>query len=337
MDNFFYGELPSFLEECAQIPVVKRLQKIGMNCGCEYTSFPVFRNLKPYTRYDHSLGAALIIWHFTADRAQAAAGLLHDIATPVFAHVVDFMNGDYLKQESTEAGTAAIIASSPELQSFLERNSLTTLDVCDYHRYPIADNDTPQLSADRLEYSFGNMVNFGICTEETAKLFYEDLTVGSNEKGQKEIMFQTQQTAEEFAMAALQCSQIYVSDEDRYAMQILSEILRYAVGHSLITRDDLHSTEEEVIRKLLQDEHANTMWKEFRSYGRIVYHESEGLAGKWRKIDAKKRFIDPMVKENGRLSQLSPDFRDALHFFLQTDFDYRICAVPETDGIICPV
>ncbi len=308
-----------------------------MNCGCEYTSFPVFRNLKPYTRYDHSLGAALIIWHFTADRAQAAAGLLHDIATPVFAHVVDFMNGDYLKQESTEAGTEAIIASSPELQSFLERNSLTTLDVCDYHRYPIADNDTPQLSADRLEYSFGNMVNFGICTEETAKLFYEDLTVGSNEKGQKEIMFQTQQTAEEFAMAALQCSQIYVSDEDRYAMQILSEILRYAVGHSLITRDDLHSTEEEVIRKLLQDEHANTMWKEFRSYGRIVYHESEGLAGKWRKIDAKKRFIDPMVKENGRLSQLSPDFRDALHFFLQTDFDYRICAVPETDGIICPV
>ena len=337
MDSFIYGGLPLFLEECAQIPVVTRLQKIGMNCGCEYTSFPVFRNLKPYTRYDHSLGTALIIWHFTADRAQAAAGLLHDIATPVFAHVVDFMNGDYLKQESTEAGTEAIIASSPELQGFLKRNSLTTLDVCDYHRYPIADNDTPQLSADRLEYSLGNMVNFGICTEETAKMFYEDLTVGTNEKGQKEIMFQTQQIAEGFAMAALKCSQIYVSDEDRYSMQILSEILQYAVEHNLITRDDLYSTEEEVIRKLLQDEQAKTMWKEFRNYGRIVYHESERLAGKWRKIDAKKRFIDPMVKQNGRLSRLSAVFHDALHSFLQTDFDYHICAVPETIGIICPL
>ena len=33
------------------------------------------------------------------------AALLHDIATPVFAHVIDFLNNDYEKQESTEAET----------------------------------------------------------------------------------------------------------------------------------------------------------------------------------------------------------------------------------------
>jgi len=27
-------------------------------------------------------------------------------------------------------------------------------EVCDYHKYPIADNEIPQLSADRLEYMY---------------------------------------------------------------------------------------------------------------------------------------------------------------------------------------
>ena len=300
-----------------------------MNCGCEYTSFPLFRNLNPYTRYDHSVGVSLIIWHFTKNQAQTISGLLHDVATPVFAHVVDFMNGDYLKQESTEADTEAMIDRSPELQSFLNRNDLTTRDVCDYHRYPIADNDIPQLSADRLEYSLGNMINFGICTKETATAFYEDLTVGTNEKNLEELMFRTRQAAEAFALAALECSNIYVSDEDRYAMQILSEILRYALEHGVIGRNDLYTTEETVIRKLLLDEQTNAMWKEFRSYRRIARDEPNMTPGKWRKIYAKKRFIDPMVKGSGRISRLSQDFRDALNVFLQTDHGYYICASAE--------
>ena len=66
-----------------------------------YTAFPQFADIDSYSRYDHSIGVALIIWHFTHDRKQAIAGLLHDVASPVFAHVVDFMHGDYLTQEST--------------------------------------------------------------------------------------------------------------------------------------------------------------------------------------------------------------------------------------------
>ena len=110
---------------------MQRLRQVGMNCGCEYTAFPRFAGWPPYSRFDHSVGVGLIVWHFTGDLRQSAAGLLHDVATPVFAHTVDFLNGDHLRQESTEARTAELIAASPELRALLARHGLAPEDVSD--------------------------------------------------------------------------------------------------------------------------------------------------------------------------------------------------------------
>ena len=84
----YIADIPEPLKDIAEAPSIQRLRQIGMNCGCEYTSFPVFQRPGSYHRFDHSLGVALIVWRFTHDLRQAAAGLLHDIATPVFAHVI---------------------------------------------------------------------------------------------------------------------------------------------------------------------------------------------------------------------------------------------------------
>ena len=84
--SVYHQDIPPFLLQLAAAAPMQRLRQVGMNCGCEYTSFPRFRCLPSYSRYDHSLGVGLIVWHFTGDAAQAAAGLLHDVATPVFAH-----------------------------------------------------------------------------------------------------------------------------------------------------------------------------------------------------------------------------------------------------------
>ena len=83
--DIYHSNIPDFLLEAAQTAAVQRLQDVGMNCGCEYTGFPQFERLERYSRYDHSMGVALILWHFTGNTEQAMSGLLHDIATPVFA------------------------------------------------------------------------------------------------------------------------------------------------------------------------------------------------------------------------------------------------------------
>lgn len=324
LHTVYHPTLPPILSELSRTLPMERLKYVGMNCGCEYTAFPRFRQGKDYNRYLHSLGVGLIVWHFTQDEAQAAAGLLHDIATPAFAHVVDFLQGDYLTQEATEEGTRARIIGSPEILDVLKRHALTVEAVEDYHRYPIADNDTPRLSADRLEYTLGNALNYGFSTRAELQSLYGDLTVGKNEAGTPELCFRSRAKAVGFARIALDCAKVYVSDEDRYSMQALSELLGKALARGILTWEDISGTEPALLEKLTASPLAPE-WEHFCALSQIL-RASVPMDGRpWRQIPAKKRRIDPLVQGEGRVSALDPSLADALAAYLSE---------PQTDWIL---
>ena len=323
LSRLYASEIPDFLRDACETDALRRLRDVGMNCGCEYTNFLRFRALAPYSRFDHSLGVALIVWQHTHDKKQAMAGLLHDVATPVFAHVVDFLKGDYLAQEATEAGTEATIRASRELCAALDKYGLTVDEVKDYHVYPIADNDSPRLSADRLEYSIGNMFNYGFADYRTIETLYRDIAVGTNECGETELVFTHLERASAFANLALKCGKVYVCDEDRYAMQRLSEALADALKAGIITSDDLATTEPQVIAKLTADAETAEAWHAFRAL-HATETADNAQGGAWRKIYAKKRYIDPFVAGRGRVSALDADFAAALDAFRTQSQDYWV-------------
>ncbi len=321
--QIYHTDIPEFIRSIAETPAMQRLKDIGMNCGCEYTSFPLFIGLQKYSRFNHSIGVGLIVWHFTHDIRQTVAALLHDISTPVFAHVIDFMNGDHERQESTESRTTEFIDASEELQVCLAHEQLTTADVDDYHRFPIADNDTPRLSADRLEYTMGNIVNYGIGSREDVAMWYDDIEVGQNEEEIDELMFCHPDMALGFGMATLQTSAIYVDDQDRYAMQMLARLIKKHSERGVITIDDLYTGESQVIQQLMDDKEARADWLRYRklhTMSPIATPYSEPLA-----VPAKKRFIDPYIKGEGRLSSISNSFRQSLDLFLRQSFEHKIC------------
>lgn len=324
LSKLYASEIPDFLREACETDALRRLRDVGMNCGCEYTDFPRFRDLALYSRFDHSLGVALIVWQYTHDKRQAMAGLLHDVATPAFAHVVDFLKGDYLAQEATEAGTEATIRASHSLCAVLEKYGLTVDEVKDYHIYPVADNDSPRLSADRLEYSIGNAINYGFADHRTAEALYRDITVGTNEFGETELVFAHLEQASAFAALALKCGKVYVCDEDRYAMQRLAEVLADALKAGVIAADDLTTTEPQIIAKLTADEKTATAWRTFRAMHATEIANDAQPDGAWRKIYAKKRFIDPYVAGQGRASALDADFAAALDAFRAQSQDYWV-------------
>lgn len=313
--HIYHENIPSFLAEAAATTPMARLRGVGMNCGCEYTSFPLFENWQSYSRFDHSMGAALITWHFTQNKTQAMAALLHDIATPVFSHVVDFFHGDHEKQERTESGTEERILSSQELAEVCRRYGIDPEETTDYHRYPIADNDSPRLSADRLEYTLGNIVNFGFGTEETVRTYYEDLVAT-----EEELVFRTPEIAVAFAKDALRCGKIYVSDQDRFAMQTLANLLKEAVAAGILTEADFHTREAPVIQKLESSSLA-PLWKSYCGLHQLA-RSSSGLV-----IPAKKRCIDPAVLGGQRASQINTEFSYDLEEFLAYSFDYGLCAI----------
>lgn len=321
--NIYHNDIPDFVRRIAQTAPMRRLQQVGMNCGCEYTSFPTFDLAEPYSRYEHSVGAGLIVWHFTHDVQQSVAALLHDIATPAFAHVVDFLHNDHERQESTEDLTLATIQSCPELVVILTELSLSPEDVADYHLFPIADNDTPRLSSDRLEYTMGNIVNFGLASHERVGELYRNLCVGTNEEGNPEIVFTDVELASAFARLSLQCSKLYVSDEDRYAMQRLALLLKEAIGREVIAEADLMLTEPQIIAKLTADKEIAEQWAHFCALSQIFVGEPgpEAL-----KVPAKKRCINPFVRGRGRVADYDEDYRVALNEFLNYSFDYWMSA-----------
>ena len=147
-------EIPDFLNEYINTKEMQKQSGISVSCGTYYTK--LFDKMIWYSSLDHSIAVSLIVWNFTKDKKQTLAGLFHDIATPVFKHSIDFMNGDYEKQESTEELTTRIINESQEIMKLLKRDGIKVEEVDNYHIYPIADNDTPMLSADRLEYTLSN-------------------------------------------------------------------------------------------------------------------------------------------------------------------------------------
>ncbi len=320
--GIYHHEIPRFLKEFADVPEMRRIREVGMNCGCEYTQFERFKGLQPYSRCQHSLSCALITWHFTQDIRQSVASLFHDISTPVFAHVVDFLNGDYLKQESTEEKTAQMIRESREIGVLLRKYGLKPDDVSDYHRFPICDNDSPKLSADRLEYTLGNIVNFSLKTEDKVREYYDDLRITENEEGTPELAFSDFDIAEEFALDSLKCSNIYVSDEDRYSMQILAEILRLAIDYGIISYDQLYTDEPSVIEKLHGAKITTALWNKFCAMKEMYDPQPDDLNA--RIINAKKRYIDPLVIGKGRMSELSPLYKREKNRFMMLDFSAPI-------------
>ena len=291
----YHNGIPPFLDAYAHTPVVKRLQKIGMNCGCEYTAFPLFRRLGSYSRYDHSLGVALIVWHFTQSRAQAVSGLLHDIATPVFAHVVDFMNGDYMAQESTEELTTHVITNSSEITTLLKRDGITIPEVDNYHKYPIADNDTPCLSADRLEYSLSNaLFTYKLLNLEQIKTIYHDIKIGQGINGVPELEFKTKKTARQFVKVSSVLSVIYREDRTRYSMQFFADILKKLSSANLLQASDLYHLKESDIINIINQTNYATAFNNWRNAKKIKTSATAPKDVYFVKQPAKVRYIDPL-------------------------------------------
>ena len=101
LEQLGYSNLPKFLIKYLKTPSLLRLKDISYFCGMDYASKDIYNFSEFISRYDHSLTVSLIVYKLTKDKKATLAGLFHDIATPCFSHVIDYMNQDYEKQEST--------------------------------------------------------------------------------------------------------------------------------------------------------------------------------------------------------------------------------------------
>lgn len=229
-----------------------RLDGIGMSCGTLYTK--VYNDKYFYSSLTHSVAVALIIWNFTQDKKQTISGLFHDIATPTFKHCIDFMNGDSEHQESTEERTEQIIKNSKEIMNLLSRDNIKVEEVSDYHIYPIADNDTPRLSADRFEYTLsGGLYQVKVFELSDIEKYYNNIMILKNEDGIDELVFKDIEICESFIHNISKLWPRWVEDEDRLCMQFIADIIKSMNIKGYITIDDLYNLSEKEVIQLIEN------------------------------------------------------------------------------------
>lgn len=246
-------EMPEFLIKYLSVPSLVRLKKIGYFCGMDYASKDVYDFQEVISRYDHSLTVALLTWKLTKNRIKTLAALFHDISTPCFSHVIDYMNKDYANQESTEEKTEEIIKSDDVLMEYLKQDHILVDDIIDFKRYSVVDIDRPKLCADRLD----GIILTGLYWTKSLNIddvsyILNDVMITRNEANEDEIAFKNKGIAKLVLKTSNLIDKYCSSKEDNYMMQLLSKITKLAIKKDIIKYENLYYlTEDEVFKKFM--------------------------------------------------------------------------------------
>lgn len=317
--NVLEPNFPEWLNDYIETKELLKQKYISVTCGKIYSN--LFEIDFFFSSLEHSIAVALIVWHFTHDKKQTLSGLFHDIATPVFKHCVDFLNGDYMTQESTEDLTSKIIGSSKEIMDLLKRDNIKLEEVDDYHIYPVADNDTPKLSADRLEYSLSNaLLTYKLSNIDDIKKIYNDIILDKDEEDTLELSFKSKATALEFIKITSKLSIIYRDDKTRYSMQLLADIIKKLNEDRLITKEDLYNMKESEVIEIIGNSKYKDIFNIWKNAKNIKVSKEKPENVYFVHHGAKIRYIDPLVNKK-RISSISEEAKEEIDKNLSYDMN----------------
>lgn len=293
---FIDKEYPIFIDKYLKTKTLKRIKHITQFCGCDYTH--LYNPLFLFTRLDHSLVVAHIVWHFTHDKKSTIVALLHDVGTPCFAHTIDVVLGDFIKQESSEKDIVDIIKNDSKLLEYLKDDGIVLDDLKELDKYPILENKSPKLCADRLDGVLHTCyIWLHTHSLNEIKEVYDDLCVLTNESGCKEIGFKNENKAIKFTNMVSVYSKELQSNRDKYVMKYICEVIKKSFDMGLVSLDDLYNRKEVEIVCILKKNFDS--WEKFANAKRIICSD-EKPEQFYISFETKKRKTIPLVLTNSR-------------------------------------
>lgn len=301
------GDYPSFINKYLTTKEMERLKYIGQFCGCDYSGL---YNIKYwYSRFDHSVATSLITWNLTKDKTQTLAALFHDLGTPVFSHCVDFMLGDSVNQETSEIKVSDIIIGSEEICKLLKEDQISAKDVSDVSKYPIIENKSPRLCADRLEGVLHTvLIWLNLWSLDMVKDVYKDICILINEDGISEIGFNNVASGEKFFEAVYEYSIELQRSENKFTLQYIGDALKHLIKLGYINKNDLYKLKEEDIVEIFKG--SIDSWNLFSKINSIEKSEDKPEHSYYVCVESKKRYVIPLCNVDGvaiRLNEISND------------------------------
>lgn len=284
--------MPVFLKKYLDTKCIRRLKYITYLCGMDYASKDIYNFSEPITRFDHSLTTSLLVWKYTHNKEMTIAALFHDVATPCFSHVIDYMNKDFMKQESTEEYQAKIINGYKELNNYFEQDYINKNNIINFKNFSLVDSDRPKLCADRLD----GIILTGISwTKDIKKEFIDRILdntdIYTNEFGEEEFGFKDNLTTAIVYKLNLNIDKYCHSNEDNYMMCLLANIISKSINNGFITYNDLYRYSEKNLLEKLKKQKDEDILFDLYMFENIKKEEIPKID-----ISTKSKDINPLVK-----------------------------------------
>ncbi|OGK72850.1 hypothetical protein A2446_05990 [Candidatus Roizmanbacteria bacterium RIFOXYC2_FULL_38_9] len=251
-----------------------------------------FYHIKNYSRYEHSIGVFLLLKHLGASDNEQIAGLLHDVSHTTFSHVIDWVVGTG-KNESYQDDQHFNFIKKTEIVRILKMNGLSLYTVTDYKKYPLLEQEIPNLCADRIDYALREF------DPQTAQSCFRRLTTFNNR-----IIFKNKKSTHTFAHNFLKKQVSHWGGYEavtRY--RLFADALREALRKKLITHNDFTGDEKTVLDKMTSSSNLK-----IARILKTMRQKNLSHLMKTRKRHFKKfRFVDPYFLENGKLRTLSSE------------------------------
>jgi hypothetical protein len=252
----------------------------------------------PITRRDHSIGAMLLVRRLGGSLIEQLAALLHDVSHTAFSHVIDYVfHGQDSQSYHDEMKESYLVGT--DIPAVLAEHGYDWHDFLDESQYPLLEQPSPALCADRLDYFLRDGPGLGMMTAEQIQETLPHLIVHDGRIGVDDTA--TARWLGDSFMAADKASWANFQEVGLY--ELTAQAIRIALDKGILEQDDIWGTDEPAWAKL-----QNAADPELRSIIGLIRPETQFVWDEEKpdfRISTKLRTIDPDVLVDGMFRPLS--------------------------------
>jgi len=316
---------------------------IDSACAVEIIHLPEFQRLKdvlqhgitaligllpsPHVnRFDHSVGAMILVKHVGGSEEAQLAALLHDVSHTALSHVTDSVFGYVVHEVEKD-----LFLAKTQIPTVLTKHGFDPSRVFREELFPLLELPSPEICADRLDYALRDSVSFGYLELKEAQEIYRS-TISVDGK----MVLNSLGAAKLLGHAYLTSDQkVWADGAQSYLYQLAAEAIKCSLKEGTISKESLWANGDREFWKLLVDNasvqvkriveqinprcHLIETGETVPVAERIYGEASAGPTAAWEQEDQPKyctlklrvRTVDPPVKTPSGiqpLSTLDPDF-----------------------------
>lgn len=295
LSDALYGEfeIDGVLLELIRSNSVQRLKGIYQG-GASYLVNPNWNN----TRYDHSIGAMMLVNKLGGSLEEQVAALLHDVSHTAFSHVIDYVLGH--KEENYHEMIYEQIVARSSIPDILAKAGLDWEGILlDESQWTLLEQPAPRLCADRVDYTLRDLYAYGHITLQEAHCFLDQLVAFDGQ-----IVCSDQSAAEWFVSTYYkEVIGLLMNPLNMFGNDQLAKTLRLALQKNVLSIEDFLKEDEDVIR-LLKDSGDSSIAAMLHTLCNSKVEKGTQSCYDVHQT-TKQRLIDPLVIVSGQLVPVS--------------------------------